>query len=141
MTQIAIVYPLLVQVALTFGLLIWLARARMGALESKEVRSEDIALGQPGWPQRTTQVANCFRNQFEAPVLFYVLALLVLILRMSDIVLVTLAWVLVLTRLMHAYIHTTNNNVRVRGSIYGIGVLVLLIMWVWFAIRILTASV
>jgi len=140
-TQIAIVYPLLVQVALALGLLLWLARLRTGALQSKVVRPADIALGQPNWPQKPTQVANCFRNQFEAPVLFYVLVLLVLNLRMSDIVLVTLAWIFVLTRLAHAYIHTSSNVIRLRGGVYGIGVLVLLIMWIWLAIRLLSATV
>ena len=141
MTQIAIVYPLLVQVALALGLLLWLAHLRTGALQSKGVRPADIALGQPNWPQKPTQVANCFRNQFEAPVLFYVLVLLVLNLRMSDIVLVTLAWIFVLTRLAHAYIHTSSNVIRLRGGVYGIGVLVLLLMWIWLAIRLLSATV
>jgi hypothetical protein len=140
-TQVAIVYPLLVQVALTLGLLLWLARLRTGALRSGDVRPADIALGQPNWPQKPTQVANCFRNQFEAPVLFYVLVLLILNLRMSDILLVTLAWIFVLTRLAHAYVHTTSNVVRLRGGVYGIGVLVLLIMWIWLAIRLLSATV
>jgi hypothetical protein len=139
-TQVAIVYPLLVQVALTFGLVSWLGILRTQALKKREIRAEDIDLGQPNWPQKTTQVANCFRNQFETPALFYVLVLLVLNLRMSDILLVTLAWIFVLTRLVHAYIHTTSNVLRVRGGIYAAGVSVLVIMWIWFALRLLSAS-
>lgn len=141
MTQIAIVYPLLVQVALTFGLLVWLARLRVTALNSKEVRPDDVALGQPGWPRQTMQVGNCFRNQLEVPVLFYVLVLLVLNLRMSDIVLVLLAWVFVASRFVHAYVHTTSNELRARGGTYGVGMMVLIAMWIWLAIRILAASV
>lgn len=140
MSQVALVYPLLLQVALTFVLLLWLARGRTGALTSKEVLPEQIALGQPRWPARTTQVANSFQNQLEVPVLFYVLVLLILHLRMSDIVHVVLAWAFVLTRFVHAFIHTTNNDVRVRGAVYGIGVLILLVMWIWFALRFLTAT-
>ncbi len=141
MSQVALVYPLLVQVALTFGLLFWMAKGRTSLLANDQVRPEQISLGQPGWPQRETQIANSFRNQFEAPVLFYVLVLLVLHLRMSDIVHVVLAWAFVLTRFVHAFIHTTNNDIRVRGPIYGIGVLILLVMWIWFALRFLIASV
>jgi hypothetical protein len=140
MSQVALVYPLLVQVALTFVLLFWMAKGRTSLLANDQIRPEQIALGQPGWPQRETQISNSFRNQFEAPVLFYVLVLLVLHLRMSDIVHVVLAWAFVLLRIAHAYIHTTSNDVRVRGPTYGIGVFVLLIMWVWFAIRFLMAS-
>jgi hypothetical protein len=141
MSQVALVYPLLLQVALTFILLLWLARDRTGALSRKEVLPEQIALREPGWPARTTQVANSFQNQLEIPVLFYVLVLLILHLRMSDIVHVVLAWAFVLTRFVHAFIHTTNNDIRVRGPIYGIGVLILLVMWIWFALRFLIASV
>jgi len=139
-SQVAIVYPLLVQVALTLGLLLWLAVRRTRALRGREVHARDIALGQPNWPAEITQIGNCFRNQFETPVLFYVLVLLVLNLRMSDIVLVALAWIFVLTRLAHAYVHTTSNILRLRGGIYGIGLLVLCVMWIWFALRFLTAS-
>lgn len=141
MSQVALVYPLLVQVTLTFVLLIWMARGRTSLLASKEVRPEQVALGQPGWPQRETQVANSFRNQFEVPVLFYVLVLLILHLRMSDVVHVILAWAFVLSRLAHAFVHTTNNDLRVRGFVYGIGMLILMVMWLWFAIRFLAASV
>jgi hypothetical protein len=141
MSQVALVYPLLLQVALTFFLLFWLAHDRTGALSRKEVLPEQIALRQPGWPVRATQVANSFQNQLEVPVLFYVLVLLILHLRMSDIVHVVLAWAFVLTRFAHAFIHTTNNDVRVRGSVYGVGVLILLAMWIWFALRFLIASV
>ena len=141
MSQVALVYPLLVQVALTFVLLIWMARGRTSALMSNEVRPEQIALGQPGWPARTTQIGNSFHNQLEVPTLFYVLVLLVLHLRMSDVVHVALAWAFVLLRFVHAFIHTTNNEVRVRGAVYGIGVMILMAMWIWFAARFLAASI
>ncbi len=141
MSQVALVYPLLVQVALTFVLLIWMGRRRTSLLASKEVRPEQVALGQPGWPPRETQVSNSFSNQFEVPVLFYVLVLLILHLRMSDVVHVILAWAFVLSRLAHAFVHTTSNDLRVRGPVYGIGMLILMVMWIWFAVRFLAASV
>ena len=48
-----------------------------------------------------------------------------------------LAWVFVLTRLVHAYIHVTSNNLRLRGLWFGVGAFVLFIMWVIFIVRIL----
>jgi hypothetical protein len=141
MTQLAILYPVFVQVALTLVLLFWMARLRYVALQSGQVRTSDIALGQPGWPPRSTQVANSFSNQFELPLLFYLLAVLVVLTRQSDIVLVVLAWAFVIARCAHAYIHTTYNEVRTRGAVYGIGALVLLAMWIWFLLRFLGAAV
>ena len=141
MSQLAIIYPVFAQVALTFALLLWLAALRTSALNAGTVRPSEIALREQAWPARTAQVGNCFANQFEAPILFYVLALLVIFTRLSDVLIVALAWVFVLLRFAHAYVHTTSNTVRVRGAIFGAGVVVLLVMWIWFAIRFLTAAV
>ncbi len=133
----AILLPLLVQVALTLYLGIWLASQRVPMIRRREVHPRDIALGQPNWPAHTLQVGNSFRNQFELPALFYVLTILSVITKHADLVFVILAWVFVLSRLVHAYIHTTSNRLSRRGMWYGIGALVLLIMWLIFAVRML----
>jgi hypothetical protein len=36
-------------------------------------------------------------------------------------------------------VHVTNNNVRVRGAFYGIGAIILVIMWLIYIVRILLA--
>ena len=48
-----------------------------------------------------------------------------------------LAWVFVLTRLMHAAVYTTSNTVRLRGAWYGVGAVALLIAWIVFVVRIM----
>jgi len=133
----AILLPLFVQVALTLGLGVWLATQRVIMLRRREVHPRDIALGQPNWPAHMLQVGNAFRNQFELPVLFYVLTILSIVTRHADWLFVVLAWVFVLSRLAHAYVHTTSNRLSRRGGLFGIGALVLLIMWLIFAVRIL----
>jgi hypothetical protein len=140
MSHLALIYPLFCQVALTFVLMLWMMRLRYGALTSRQVRLGDIALGQQAWPAQTMQASNCFRNQFELPVLFYVLVLLVLTTRINDVVLVVLAWAFVISRVVHAYIHTGRNDVRMRGAVYGIGALLIVVMWVWFIVRFLSAA-
>jgi len=137
MTIQMILAPLFVLVLLTFVIGFGMAGLRTGALTRREVGPHDIDLGQPNWPQRTTQFANCFRNQFECPVLFYVLTILAMATRHADFLFVVLAWVFVLTRLVHAYVHVTSNNLRMRGLWFGVGALVLFIMWVIFIVRIL----
>jgi hypothetical protein len=74
----AVLLPVFVLVGLTFGLLLWMAGARREALVGGEAKIKDIALGQPNWPARATQIGNCFSNQFEMPLLFYVLIALAL---------------------------------------------------------------
>ena len=132
-----VLLPLFAQVLLTFGLGILMFFARSGALSRRELRWQDIALGQPGWPVEATKRANAFRNQFEMPVLFYVLMILLIITKHADVVMVVLAWIFVLCRIVHATIFVTSNYVPMRGISYGVGVLVLLIMWIIFIVRIL----
>jgi hypothetical protein len=132
-----ILAPLFVTVLLTFVIGFGMAGLRTGALNRREVRVEDIDLGQPNWPKRSMQFANFFRNQFELPVLFYVLTILAIITRHADLLFVVMAWIFVLFRLLHAYVFVTNNNLRARGMTYAVGALVLLIMWVIFAVRIM----
>jgi hypothetical protein len=133
----AVLLPLFVEVALTLGLLLWLAVLRRDDLVSGAVKPSQIALRERHWPRRTLQVGNAFSNQFELPVLFYLLTVLEIITRHADLLFVVLAWVFVLTRLVHAFIHTTSNRVMQRGAIYGVGVFVLVVMWLVFMVRIL----
>jgi hypothetical protein len=117
-----------------------MGRERLSALQRREARIPDIALGQGAWPARATQVANAYHNQFELPVLFYFLAAFALITSRVDTVLVALAWVFVVLRLWHAYIHTTHNIVRQRFFVFLAGALVLMAMWAYFAAQLVLAG-
>ncbi len=136
----AVLLPVFVQVALTFALLMWMATQRVTLIRRRQVHPRDIALGQPAWPPHVQQVSNAFRNQCELPVLFHVLVILALFTRSAGLLFVVLAWLFVLARLAHAYVHVTSNRVSVRGPLYGIGALVLIIMWIVFAIDIYLAA-
>ena len=132
-----ILLPLFVEVALTFALMFGMMYGRGSAIRRGETRLSDISLREPNWPARPTQFAYAFGNQFELPVLFYVLTILSIITRHADLIFVLLAWVFVVLRVMQAVVHVTNNDVRLRGSFYFASALVLVIMWIIFAVRIL----
>jgi len=132
-----VLLPLFVQVILTFVLFFWMAYHRTSMLRAGRVRPDDIALREPNWPPHVLQVANAAHNQLEIPLLFYVLTILSIITHHADLLFVVLAWIFVLSRIWHASIHVTHNRVQVRGPAFGIGLFVLLIMWVIFIVRIL----
>src|SRR3954462_2099576 len=132
-----VLLPVFVLVGLAFALLLWMAGMRRQALVTGETKMRDIALGQPNWPERAIQIGNCFRNQFEVPVLFYVLIALALPLRHADFVIVLLSWVFVVARFAHAGICVPSNDVRSRALAWFAGVLVVLAMWIYFALKIL----
>ena len=132
-----VLLPVFVLVGLTFGLLLWMAGARRQALVGGETRVRDVALGQPNWPTRATQIGNCFANQFELPLLFYILIALALPLRHADLFIVLMSWVFVVTRFVHAGIFVTSNDLGRRSMAWLAGVLVLFAMWIYFALKIL----
>jgi hypothetical protein len=139
MTVQMVLLPVFVQVALTFALLVWMGRARISSVRRGETKVRDIALRQPAWPAQATQISNCFDSQLQLPLLFYVLVILAWVTRQADLVFVVMAWLFVLARLGHAYVHTTSNHVPTRFWVFAVGMLVLLLMWIIFAIRILIA--
>lgn len=119
MTVQMVLLPVFVQVGLTFFLLLWMARGRGNA------------------PVSETRSDNRLADEFEIPVLFYVLIAIALPLRRVDLVLVMLSWVFVVTRFAHAGILATSNDGRSRSLAWFAGVLVLLAMWVYFALKTL----
>jgi hypothetical protein len=141
MTVDAILLPLFVQVGLTFFLLFWMGSVRVAAVRSRDVRIPDIALGQPAWPERPTKIANAYHNQLQLPVLFYVLVILALFTRKADTLFVVLAWMFVASRLAHAAIHVTSNHLQRRFIAFLVGAIILLIMWIVFALRIFFAGI
>jgi hypothetical protein len=134
-----ILLPLFVEVILTFALLIWLGPLRARDFRSG-LREEDIALRQPNWSKPALQVQYSFSNQFELPVLFYVLTILAYVTHHAGTLFVVLAWVFVIFRLLQAYVHVTNNKVRLRGAFFGVSALALAIMWIVFIVEILTGT-
>lgn len=132
-----VLLPLFIQIGLTFALLFGMALTRGRALKSGETKMKDIALRESNWPARATQIGNCFANQFELPVLFYVLIAIALPLRHADLFIVLMSWVFVVTRFAHAGIFVSSNDVRPRSLAWFAGVLVLAAMWLYFALKLL----
>ena len=127
-----VLLPVFVLVGLTFALLLGMVATRG---YGKPVPRDSA--GKANWTGRAAQVGDCFNNQFQVPCLFYILIALALPLRHADLVIVLLSWVFVITRFAHAGIFVSSNNVGQRGMAWFAGVLVLLAMWLYFALRIL----
>jgi hypothetical protein len=131
-----ILLPLFVQVLLTIALGLHLAVRRRVAL-AQGTRWQDISMREPNWPKDAIIANNAYLNQFEVPVLFYVLTILALITKQADLLFVMMAWIFVVMRILQAGVFVTSNHVPIRGAFFGIGFIVLVIMWILFIIRIL----
>jgi hypothetical protein len=128
-----------IQAALTLGLVWWGGMLRSWSLRSGEVASRDIALREPNWPRQTTQVINAYQNQLELPVLFYVAMLLALLTGHPTLGIAILAWLFAVARLLHALVHVTTNDVRRRGAVFGIGLILVTLIWIFLAVELIAA--
>jgi len=133
----AILLPVFALVALTFSLLFLTGYSRVASVRRGETKVRDIALGQLNWPEHITKISNSYNNQFQLPVLFYVVVILAYASRAADLLFVILSWAFVATRLGHAYIHVTSNRVGWRFNAFAAGFAVLAAMWIMFAVRLL----
>jgi hypothetical protein len=134
-----VLLPLFIQVLLTLCLLFWTARERFAAAGRGEVDVEVFRTTGGGMPPRATWVGRAYDNQFQLPLLFYVLTILAIFLHKTDFLFQILSWVFVLTRIAHALVYGTSNNLRLRFRWFLVGGLLLTLMWVIFIARVLVA--
>jgi len=82
------------------------------------------------WVERPVRT---YMNLLELPVLFYVVCLLMLTTGRFDAVQVSLAWIFVMTRYVHAFIYIGFNYVPLRFTAFLTGFLTLAVIWTRFA--------
>ena len=118
--------PVALQVALTLWLYIALAVAKSKAVKHGEVDEERRALHDDAWPDSVLKINNNIRNQFEVPVLFYVLIGALWSIGAINPYIHIAAWVFVISRVVHAVVHTGSNYVPLRRRVFMLGSFVLI---------------
>jgi hypothetical protein len=78
-------------------------------------------------------------NQFEWPVLFYAICI-ILIARpeLYQHTYIWAAWLFVLGRVIHSVVHIFTTNIRLRGSVFNLNFLAVLVMWGVLALDVLS---
>jgi hypothetical protein len=133
-----ILLPVMVQVILTMVVYILLNFAKVRATKRGEVNQARRGLHDDAWPQSVIKINNNIRNQFEVPVLFYVLSFELLALNAVTIPVIAIAWLFVLSRIVHAYIHIGRNHVPSRRKAFMFGCVMLVALAVMAAFALAT---
>jgi hypothetical protein len=120
--------PVLVQVLITIAGFMLLGVRKAKALKTGGVDSTKTALDNDAWPDYVLMVSNNMRNQFQVPVLFYVLCFIFYALDSVTTTVLYLAWAFVISRIIHAYIHMSSNYVPARFRVFAIGFVIMTIM-------------
>ncbi|WP_102959652.1 MAPEG family protein [Mangrovicella endophytica] len=137
--NIAIFWPMIVQAALTLCVYPLLTIRRRRVAARGEARFEDIANGHPE-PEESRVVSRNIANQYELPVLFFVVCLSLYVTNGASWLAVVLAWIFALSRIVHAVIHLGPNVVIHRGLAFIIGFIVVAVLWIMLALHVLNVG-
>jgi len=141
MNSIHIFWPVLAQIFLTLTMFILLGARKVKAVKAGEVNRQQAALNNQVWPDEVVKVSNNIANQFEAPVLFFVLCLVLYSINAAGTAAISLAWLFALSRYAHAYVHTGSNYVPMRFRLFLTGCLVLIGMLILVAWELVAGAV
>ncbi len=126
MNNNGILLPIVLQIVLAVETYLALGWARSKALKAHEVDAKAVRLDDSAWPDRVRAINNNVKNQFEVPVMFYVLAIILWQMGAAGALAQTMAWLFVASRVVHTLIHTGRNKVMWRFSAFMFGLLMVL---------------
>lgn len=136
----AILLPPTALAFITVFVFLRLYRDRIAEIRARRIHPQHLASAKQA--QDTLQnvaASDNFRNLFEMPVLFYALCGFLAITQLTNQLLLACAWGYVVLRAAHTYVHLTTNTVIRRFQLYFASSLVLFLMWILFAVRLLSA--
>jgi hypothetical protein len=131
MPAAAILWPVAAHLLLIALLYAWLTVERQAAVLRREASLATFRTKEEE-PLRARLVSNNLSNQFELPVLFYVLAMTLYATNAVTQAQLGLAWAFVGARLLHTLVHVFSPNVALRGGVFTLNFLALAAMWVLF---------
>ena len=123
----SILWPLIAQILWTFMLYTWLTWARVQAVRRGEVDYSCFELGREE-PRAIARITRNLANQFELPIVFY--AVVVLLVAIEDVTAIDVvaAWVFVAGRVIHTLVQTLTDKVELRGRVFMINFLAVVVL-------------
>ena len=112
----SLLLPMLAQIGWTFLLYVWLTVVRQRAVRSGEVQYSTFAHGEE--PAHIDRVTRNLANQFELPVIFFAVVVLLIALNKVTTIDIIAAWVFVAGRVVHSLVQCLTDNVPLRGQVF-----------------------
>ncbi len=134
MLKTVIFWPAIAEAALIFLAYVNLGLVRASAVRTGAVKDTDFAPGQE--PAASAAGRRLVANQFELPVLFFVVIGFLFLIDGVSILELALAWVFVLLRVLHA-VSVLKGPLVLRHWSFLAGFLVVVALWADLAIRLI----
>lgn len=133
--HVAIFYPVITLALWTLLILGMVGFRRVLAVSRREISSGEFKLGETSKvPTRVSIPNRNYMNLLEAPVLFYVVCVILFATSRVDSIFLALAWSFVACRLVHSLVHLSYNNVLHRLMPFALGNFILIAMWIRLAL-------
>lgn len=125
-----LVFPMATYVFYMFILMFYNFRTRVHAAKSGQLPPKYFKALQGDAPDRLIIVGRHYDNQFQLPVLFFITCLVYMVMAKTNELAIVWAWLFVVTRWVHSFIHLGSNRVMRRAQAFGAGWLIIFLMWV-----------
>ncbi|HEY7772236.1 MAG TPA: MAPEG family protein [Marinagarivorans sp.] len=123
-------YAMFGMVALTTVVGILAVTSRVRGVRNKQISIKVFRTMQGDLPDFILRTTRNYNNQFELPVLFYLVCTLYIVLQHETLAALITAWAFVASRVLHAFIHLTANNIMHRMLAFWLGVILVLGLWI-----------
>ena len=136
--MVSILWPMIALVGLTAAVWLLMYYRRLAEVHRKKINPQKLAnVEQAASQLEDVNAAENFSNLLETPVLFYILCLALFVTASVTNALLIMAWIYVVLRAIHSFIHVTSNHVVSRWFVYVVSSLNLFAMWAIFASSLL----
>ena len=132
MDRILILYPVFAMVLLAFFSYIIMILIAKKYITKKEIKYGQFKLYRGEFPDEYEQSRQHLKNQFELPIIFYLLVALLYSLNNLQYIDIILAWLFVISRYIHTFIRFKNNYLPYRATVFTFGYVILLACWINF---------
>lgn len=135
-----IYWPVLAQLFIPLLVLFLNGKRKNDDVRTGSFDRHKAAMDNEAWSKSVVLTSKNLANQFQFPVIFYVLCLVLAGLDAVGPATLAVAWLFVASRCVHACVHVTSNYVPMRMRAFIAGVILLLALLVMTAIALLGAS-
>ena len=129
MAKHLIFWPVLAQLLIPILVLLLNGKRKSADVKSGQFDREKAAMDNEAWSRPVVLTSKNLANQFQLPVIFYVLCLILASLDTVTMVTLVVAWFFVATRYVHAYVHVSSNYVPARLRAFLLGALSLIVLF------------
>jgi hypothetical protein len=127
------IFPCSAMVFITYVVWVKLYIDRIGEMTHRKIKPTDFSDPKKDIKLLKVNASDNFKNIFEVPLLFYVLMILIILTHQNHDLWYFGAWIYVILRAIHSFIHCTYNIIVQRFYIYAASTVLLALLWVDFS--------